>query len=339
MHYLSFTQKAGNEQILARQTAAFLNENLSASKFLLIKHRPHPDAIQTIFPYGFSQTDISKWKQQFSTITLQSTSTDLITAGGWYYFFLKQDYSQQPGWFFAFPQKPDDGILHTLNLWNERVLFLQEILLSTRQNHETKSGNLVAQLLHDMQAIITLQAEDNPNTPIQQRLQYQQRVDRNLLFFVRPLELLVSKIPLYDFITASLDLLNISSDKFSLTLSPSVADIIADAEFMSRAVNEIVQNALESGANQCIINADITQSASPFLQNNWLELSFFDQGEAISADYLERVYEPFFTTRKNLGHSGFGLAIAKKIVEAHGGYIEISSEKNKGTLVKLLIPV
>ena len=112
-----------------------------------------------------------------------------------------------------------------------------------------------------------------------------------------------------------------------------------DAEFMARAIQEIVWNGLEAGSPSCAIHARQIPAGSPFLTKDWVELTFSDSGSGISGDYLGSVTEPFFTTRKNEGHSGFGLALVKKITEAHGGFLKIESEKNQGTQVKLYIPV
>jgi signal transduction histidine kinase len=46
-----------------------------------------------------------------------------------------------------------------------------------------------------------------------------------------------------------------------------------------------------------------------------------DHGTGIKPEYFEHIYEPFFTTRK--GGTGLGLGIVKRIVESHGGSIEI----------------
>jgi signal transduction histidine kinase len=58
----------------------------------------------------------------------------------------------------------------------------------------------------------------------------------------------------------------------------------------------------------------------------------------MSKQVLERLFEPFFTTKK-FGHAtGLGLAWSKKIVEGHGGTLEVSSKPGEGSVFTILLP-
>lgn len=67
-----------------------------------------------------------------------------------------------------------------------------------------------------------------------------------------------------------------------------------------------------------------------------IELNFRDTGVGIPEQTMARLFEPFYTTRE-LG-TGLGLTITRRIIEAHGGKIEIESEVGKGTSVRLVLP-
>lgn len=62
-----------------------------------------------------------------------------------------------------------------------------------------------------------------------------------------------------------------------------------------------------------------------------------DNGKGIKEEYLPHVFEPFFSTKK--GGSGLGLAIVHKIIEEHGGKVEVESEYGKGTIFKIYLPL
>jgi signal transduction histidine kinase len=63
-----------------------------------------------------------------------------------------------------------------------------------------------------------------------------------------------------------------------------------------------------------------------------------DNGVGIGQDDLDRVFEPFFSTRRRGKGTGLGLSIVKSILEQHGAGIEIDSEIGRGTTVALTLP-
>jgi signal transduction histidine kinase len=52
---------------------------------------------------------------------------------------------------------------------------------------------------------------------------------------------------------------------------------------------------------------------------------------------LDKIFEPFYTTKTS--GSGLGLAICKRLVEKHGGWIEVESEKGRGTKMRVFLPI
>ena len=67
-----------------------------------------------------------------------------------------------------------------------------------------------------------------------------------------------------------------------------------------------------------------------------LEICVEDRGCGFAGDALERIYEPFFTTKPK--GTGLGLATVQRVVEAHGGRIAVASETGKGTTVHVFLP-
>ncbi len=324
---------------LALSTAQMLKKQDPQLSFLLAEHRPRLDPVEILFSSSLEKQTAREWRETFHSLPLLPQIQPVFKAKGWFYYLAFTEFERFSSCFFVFDQDPAEETRRLLDIWAEQSQLLFRALRAAAVAHETAQGNLISQLLHDVQAIMTLQPEDCKNEALQARLNYQQKVNENLLLAIRPLELLPTQLPLADLIHSSLQMVNIPSEKYSLTISASVADMEIDAEFMARAIQEIVWNSLQAGAPSCTIRARQIPAGSPFLTKDWVELSFSDSGCGISRDYLDSVTEPFFTTRKNEGHSGFGLALVKKIIEAHGGYLEIESEKNQGTEIKLYIPV
>ena len=67
-----------------------------------------------------------------------------------------------------------------------------------------------------------------------------------------------------------------------------------------------------------------------------VQIQVVDRGVGLSPDVLERVFEPFYTTKPK--GTGLGLATVHRVVEAHGGRLAISSEPGKGTSVQVILP-
>jgi signal transduction histidine kinase len=63
-----------------------------------------------------------------------------------------------------------------------------------------------------------------------------------------------------------------------------------------------------------------------------------DQGEGISKQHLEHIFEPFFTTKRPGEGTGLGLSLVYKIVQDHGGRIDVHSDQGQGTRVSLCLP-
>jgi two-component system NtrC family sensor kinase len=69
----------------------------------------------------------------------------------------------------------------------------------------------------------------------------------------------------------------------------------------------------------------------------WAEVR--DTGPGIPADVLDRVFEPFFTTRRDLGGTGLGLSVSLGIAQAHGGGLTVESEPGDGACFRLRLPL
>jgi len=68
-----------------------------------------------------------------------------------------------------------------------------------------------------------------------------------------------------------------------------------------------------------------------------VEISFADTGEGMEPAVLEKIFEPFYTTKE--GGTGLGLPITQKIVESHGGSIEVESGQGTGTVFRVRLPL
>ena len=71
--------------------------------------------------------------------------------------------------------------------------------------------------------------------------------------------------------------------------------------------------------------------------NNRILIAVSDTGAGIDEDKLDKIFDPFYTTKK--AGTGLGLSICYGIVESHKGEIEIKSQRGKGTTVLIQLPL
>jgi two-component system cell cycle sensor histidine kinase/response regulator CckA len=67
-------------------------------------------------------------------------------------------------------------------------------------------------------------------------------------------------------------------------------------------------------------------------------VSVCDTGKGIPEEDLDRIFEPFYTTRENGEGTGLGLSIAQGIVKSHDGYITVKSIVKQGTTFRVYLP-
>ena len=88
------------------------------------------------------------------------------------------------------------------------------------------------------------------------------------------------------------------------------------------------QGALEAGRNG---------ASGERVSEHWAEIAVQDEGVGMPPDVQARIFEPFYTTKPD--GSGLGLATVHRIVESHGGALQIDSQPGQGTRVRVLLPV
>jgi PAS domain S-box-containing protein len=72
---------------------------------------------------------------------------------------------------------------------------------------------------------------------------------------------------------------------------------------------------------------------------DWLELSIADTGAGIEERFLDRIFEPYFTTKEKTSGTGMGLAMVHGIISRQGGFIKVESEVDKGSTFRVFLPV
>lgn len=87
------------------------------------------------------------------------------------------------------------------------------------------------------------------------------------------------------------------------------------------------------------LDSDFTAQYPDMKPGSYLHLTVSDTGHGMSPDVLNRIFEPYFTTKEKGSGTGLGLAVVHGIVKSHGGIIKVESEKGKGSAFHLFFPI
>jgi len=113
----------------------------------------------------------------------------------------------------------------------------------------------------------------------------------------------------------------------ALAVVPDTLEVAADTELLDQALINLLRNAMEALRD----GGRITLSA--FQENGRVVIAVADNGPGIAAESREKVFVPFFTTKRQ--GSGVGLTLVRQIATVHGGTVGISDTPGGGTTVAL----
>lgn len=124
--------------------------------------------------------------------------------------------------------------------------------------------------------------------------------------------------------------LNVEIDQ---NLDPALPLVVADPSQMQQVFVNLIINAVEAmdGAGRLAI---LTRQS-----NGYVEIEFSDSGPGIVPEDLERVFDPFFSTKQASHGTGLGLAISYGIVQEHQGSISVTSDLGAGATFVVRLPI
>jgi two-component system, OmpR family, phosphate regulon sensor histidine kinase PhoR len=125
----------------------------------------------------------------------------------------------------------------------------------------------------------------------------------------------------------------------AVTLTGPPPCIVGNADYIERAMINLVDNAIKYTPANSGGKIDITIGAEP--PNAFIDIS--DTGLGIPPEDLPRIFERFYrvdrSRSREMGGTGLGLAIVKHIVQSHAGSVSVQSEPNKGSRFRILLPL
>jgi PAS domain S-box-containing protein len=132
-----------------------------------------------------------------------------------------------------------------------------------------------------------------------------------------------------------------------VSIAKDLSPIIGDATQMHQVLMNLCVNARDAmpkggsltiKAENIYLDENYAQMHFEAKQGHYIMISVADTGIGMSPEVIEKIYEPFFTTKEQGKGTGLGLPSIRGIVKGHGGFIDVYSEVGKGTEFKIYIP-
>jgi signal transduction histidine kinase len=120
------------------------------------------------------------------------------------------------------------------------------------------------------------------------------------------------------------------SVKLEMMISHGLPEILMDENWLLKAFLNCVENSLDAMKNSGRLNI------SAFTDESDVVIKIEDTGIGISKDDIDKIFEPFYTTKDY--SSGLGLSITYRIIEYHKGKIKVENKTGNGVIVTILLP-
>lgn len=168
-----------------------------------------------------------------------------------------------------------------------------------------------------------------------------QEIVNNLRNFARPEKAnLDGKVNINDVVVAARTMLNNQigkfTDRFKMVCGKNIPFVKGSPQQIEQVVINLIMNSLESLVHK---KCRIWVSTSYSKKTGYAFIRVRDEGAGMNKDTIERITEPFFTTKQDYGGTGLGLSISYAIVRDHLGVLEFESECGKGTTATVKLPV
>ena len=159
---------------------------------------------------------------------------------------------------------------------------------------------------------------------------------QDLLNYARPPEPTFQPTDLSHFIDQIIDFAGGHNELRMVDIKKVSEEQLPEVMIDQDQIRQVVMNLVLNGAAAMPEGGELIITLAKHV-TNMVMIRFQDSGEGIKREDKQKVFEPFFSTRKQ--GTGLGLAISKQLVEAHLGSIEITSIPGKGTTVYVFLPI
>jgi signal transduction histidine kinase len=168
------------------------------------------------------------------------------------------------------------------------------------------------------------------------------RIVSNLLVYSRPVKAQFRPVVLRSLLNETIDFVEIEAQRQGHAIgvkkrwrSNENASVLADPEKIQQVIMNLCINSIQAMPKGGTLSVYIDKIKGERAEFGSFRIT--DTGIGIAREHIDKIFDPFYTTKEN--GTGLGLAIVKKIVESHSGYLDVTSVVDKGTTVKVFLPL
>lgn len=133
----------------------------------------------------------------------------------------------------------------------------------------------------------------------------------------------------------TLELLRPEIENRGITIKTKLARMLTATPIDATQMQQVLVNLIKNAAQAMTTGGTLTLQTGENSDSVWMSVT--DTGGGIPQEQINRIFEPFYTTKKK--GSGLGLMIVQRIVRAHNGRIELESNVGKGTTFRIWLPL
>jgi signal transduction histidine kinase len=223
--------------------------------------------------------------------------------------------------------------------------------------HLATMGELAAGVAHEIRnplagiagaiEIITKDfPKDHPDRDVLEDLRQEvhriEKVLNDLLVYARPKPPQFGRVDLKETVAHTLHLARQQTHtkrvEFSIQIPPGLPAFLMDSEQLHQVLLNLVLNGIQAIENEgkITVAARVQNSGAPN-RPDLMEIAVSDTGPGIPPENLERIFRPFYTTKR--GGTGLGLSLCRRIISQHGGTLTVESEPHKGSRFIIRLPL
>lgn len=152
---------------------------------------------------------------------------------------------------------------------------------------------------------------------------------------IRPAPLQLALWPLNELVQKSVELLRPEIENRGITIKMQLARQLTATQIDATQIQQVLVNLMKNAAQSMTVGGTLTLQTGENSDGVWVSVA--DTGGGIPQEQINRIFEPFYTTKKK--GSGLGLMIVQRIVRAHNGRIDLESNVGKGTTFRIWLPL